>query len=91
MAYKVSSSKKVVMMSKELMDLYDFCPVAEGMEFQPITFLSPQDCLDMLISAEELEDDEFFETSSESHKRIQKQWGELELRLSFFTDALKWQ
>jgi|GEM_PF-4614830 hypothetical protein len=92
MAYKISSGKKIVMMSKDLMDLYDFHPLAEGLEFQPMTFLSPQECLEMLVSTEELEEEELFEEStSESHKKIQKQWGELELRLSFFTDALNWQ
>ncbi len=91
MAYKVSSGKKVVIMSKELMDLYDFYPLAEGLEFQPFTFMSPQECLEMLISEEFEEEDLLEESPSESHKKIQKQWGELELRLSFFTDALNWQ
>ncbi|MFO8058665.1 MAG: hypothetical protein R6V10_15370 [bacterium] len=91
MAYKVSSYKKVIMMSKELMDLYDFCPFPEGAEFQPITFHAPQECLEMLVSSEDFPYETGEEDPLENHKKVEKQWGELELRLSFFTDALHWQ
>lgn len=87
-----SKETRIVLMSPELMKLYEVQPTDESWDHQPITFYNPQECLDMMIEMDyELDfcDDE---GSPESKAcRIEKQWGELELRLSFFMNAYKWQ
>jgi hypothetical protein len=86
---------RVVLMSSALMKLYEVkVEGAEGAKFHPITFYDPQECLEMLtdVRTEPFEDDGWGEAPPDSkHERIEKQWGELELRLSFFTDNYKWQ
>ncbi len=82
---------RIVMMSKDLMKLYDVKGFSDGLEFQPITFLDPQECLEMLI---ETDGNEYIEDEIEMDSkadRIEKQWGELELLLSFFSDSFNWQ
>ena len=90
---------RIIMMSPALMKLYDVHLTEEypnsanfsGLEYQPITFCDPQECLDMLIDSK-AEDGEDEESGPEARAEVlEKQWGELELRLSFFTDAFKWQ
>jgi len=53
-------------------------------EFMPMTCLAPQECLDLLEDREQKED-----TETKAQK-VERQWGELELRLSFFTQAYHW-
>jgi hypothetical protein len=79
-------------MSQELIKLYQVFPVDIAWEYQPITFYDPQDCLDMMIDTEfEEEFQENLEAPEAKVERIERQWGELELRLSFFVDSYKWQ
>lgn len=80
---------RIVMMSPALMRLYDVYGIKGGSEFQPITFCLPQECLEMLVSEESLDEDEnSLEPAAET---LERKMGELELRLSFFTNAQKWQ
>ena len=90
---------RIVMMSPELMRLYEVQATkleADGrgiqeLKYEPITFCEPHECLDMLTDVE-LDETMLDDDSPESKAdRIERQWGELELRLSFFTDSYKWQ
>jgi len=79
-------------MSQELIKLYQVFPVDTAWEYQPITFYDPRDCLDMMIDTElEEEVQDTLDTPEAKVERLEKQWGELELRLSFFVDSYKWQ
>jgi hypothetical protein len=95
MAEANSEDKRIVMMSPSLMKLYEVKSLGQSgpeEDFRPITFLNPQECLDMMIDAEADEDLlEEKEEPVEKSVRIERQWGELELRLSFFTKGYTWQ
>ncbi len=80
---------RVVLLSPTLMKLYEVQGVKDAHRFQPITFYDPQECLEMLTDPGE-EAIEMVEPPPRSVK-MEKQWGELELRLSFFSDIFKWQ
>jgi hypothetical protein len=92
MAKAKSEETKVIMMSSHLMKLYEVRQFGPGGEFSPITFYNPQECLNMMVDVETEEDllgDA--EVVPDKGMHLEKQWGELELRLSFFTKALNWQ
>ena len=80
---------RVVLLSPTLMKLYEVQGVKDAHRFQPITFYDPQECLEMLTDPDE-EAGELLAEPPKAHK-VEKQWGELELRLSFFSDIYKWQ
>jgi hypothetical protein len=80
---------RIVLLSPTLMKLYEVQGVKDAQRFQPITFYDPQECLEMLTDPME-EAGEVIEEPPKSMK-VEKQWGELELRLSFFSDIYKWQ
>jgi hypothetical protein len=83
---------RIVLMSQELIKLYQVFPMDIAREYQPITFYDPQDCLDIMIGNElEEEVQENLEAPEARIERLERQWGELELRLSFFVDSHKWQ
>lgn len=53
-----------------------------------LTIMEPQESLDLLCPSDFDSDD----ACAKSHqKRLEYQWGELELRLAFFSDIFKWQ
>jgi hypothetical protein len=95
MAELRSSDKRIVMMSSTLRKLYELATPAPGPgddEFHPMTFLNPQECLDMMVDSETEEEVEVLDNQTEEKSlRIQRQWGELELRLSFFSKSFTWQ
>jgi hypothetical protein len=95
MSINKNRDTRVVLMSSTLMKLYEVkVKGAGGVKFHPITFYDPQECLEMLtdVRTESFEEDGWENTPPASkHKRIEKQWGELELRLSFFSDGYRWQ
>ena len=88
----------VVMMSPGLMKLYEVyseSPVIgeelfNESDYHPITFYDPQECLDMMTE-EELEEEYEHDAPVDMAEKREKKWGELELRLSFFTDSYRWQ
>lgn len=92
---------RIVIMSPALMKLYNVhaaknvpnCAPPLELDYQPITFCHPQECLDMLIDVEEKECEleEAIPDPETKAQRMEKQLGELELRLSFFNEAYKWQ
>lgn len=82
---------KVVMMSTDLMNLYEVRGRIKGQEFMPITFYNAQECLDMLMDIAAIDADQKPVLPANKAERVERQWGELELRLSFFTEAYKWQ
>ena len=86
-----SKTTRIVMMSSSLMRLYDVHGPREGLEFHPITFCDPQGCLEMLIESEDKELVPEEKGPEFRAERMERQWGELELRLSFFTDSYRWQ
>ncbi len=86
-----SRKVRIVMMSSDVMKLYDVMGTRDDFEFQPITFYDPQECLDMLIDVDPEEEDYGGSIERTNAEKLEKQWGELELRLSFFTDAQRWQ
>lgn len=91
MASAKSEETRIVMMSSSLMELYDV-QIDIELEFQPITFYNPQECLDMLTDTDA--DEDLWEDEApkvDKAQRIERQWGELELRLSFFSNAYNWQ
>jgi len=81
---------KVILMSPSLLGLYELFGAGGADQFQPLTFCRPQECLDMLIDEDDIEDIFHGSGGPDNADRIQRQWGELELRLSFFTDSLTW-
>jgi hypothetical protein len=92
MARILSDETRVVMMSANLMKLYDLRSFDSGHDFSPITFYNPQECLSMMVDADSEEAIiPEVEPVVEKALRVEKQWGELELRLSFFSKALNWQ
>lgn len=91
MANERSNTTRIVMMSSTLMKLYEVQGLNDGPEYQPITFCHPQECLEMLIETGPKEPAAEEPMTMPRAQRIEKQWGELELRLSFFTDGYKWQ
>jgi len=86
MASRKTKETRVVLLSPALMRLFQVQGDDEALRFQPITFYDPQECLEMLTDPAE-------EPPPEEPKSgmMEKQWGELELRLSFFSDIYKWQ
>ncbi len=91
MAEGKNSDTKIILMSQELMNLYEVRGPRKGVDFQPVTFTGPRECLEMMLNSE---DDEFWLSEYETldkTERLERQWGELELRLSFFSDAANWQ
>ena len=80
---------RVVLLSPTLMKLYEVQGVKDAHRFQPITFYDPQECLEMMTDPAE-EAGVIIEEPPKKEK-MDKQWGELELRLSFFSDIYKWQ
>jgi|WetSurMetagenome_2_1015567.scaffolds.fasta_scaffold779742_1 hypothetical protein len=95
MAEARPAEKQIVMMSPTLRKLYELR--SPGLsdnpdEFHPITFLNPQECLDMMVDKEaEEEGEDQTDLPEEKSMRVQRQWGELELRLSFFSKNYTWQ
>ena len=91
MAVERIRTTRIVMMTSALMKLYEVRGFRGGAEYQPITFCNPHDCLEMLVNAEHKEPEPEAENPTYRAQKMEKQWGELELRLSFFTDGYKWQ
>jgi len=91
MASATQKPTKIVMMSPELMRMYDV-QAFEDLDVQALTFYNPEECLDMMVEAEEDPNDpENFKTPEKKAERLERQWGELELRLSFFIEGHNWQ
>ena len=82
---------RIVVMSPGLMKIYEVQGLGDGFDYQPITFRDPRECLEMLVKDESPEILFEEEDPAASLEKIEKQWGELELRLSFFTDSFTWQ
>jgi len=82
---------KIVIMSKDLMSLYEVQGPGHETEYEAFTFHDPQECLDMMVSVEGEEMAAGAEPTLDRADRIERQWGELELRLSFFTEGFNWQ
>lgn len=89
-----NNSTRIVLMSPDLMKLYDVQIRDNINGYQPVTFVSPRECLELMTTFE-TETDPLLATeedpAEQKAQRIEKQWGELELRLSFFTDGCSWQ
>lgn len=88
MTTRKTKETRVVLLSPTLMRLFDVQGEDDALRFQPITFYDPNECLEMLTDPGEEPEDEVVKPKS---GRMDKQWGELELRLSFFSDIYKWQ
>lgn len=91
MAIKNSNDTRIIMMSPALMRLYNVTGLWDETANQAITFCDPEECLNLMIDIEAEENVVEVEELDSKALRLEKQWGELELRLSFFTEALKWQ
>ncbi|HUT54603.1 MAG TPA: hypothetical protein VM658_14530 [bacterium] len=87
-----ANETRIVIMNNDLMKLYDMHTAIRGDDIEPITFYDPQECLEMMVEVDEEDLNLNTEKKSGSKaERLAKQWGELELRLSFFAGAYKWQ
>jgi hypothetical protein len=83
---------RIIIMSNDLMKLYDMQTEIKAANDQPLTFYDPQECLEMMIGMDEEElEDRHIESAEAKAERLAKQWGELELRLTFFPSKSKWQ
>ena len=82
---------RIIIMSNDLMRLYEIqTPLTSDGE--PLTFYDPQECLEMMTEMDEEElQSKPKEPAPSKAVRMARQWGELELRLSFFPSTSKWQ
>ena len=94
MASAKSGDKRIILMGPELMKLYDVAVIDVSIDYHPLTFCNPRDCLDMMIEPDldDVEEDpEEVDSPEAKAERLERQWGELELRLSFLVEACNWQ